>query len=234
MKRSSLTSVAYGTRLTQVLLKIFLIQDCTGSQRTKLSCRNTTLMQTSISSTAIRRCSRKFWISTARVSFIAPMMCVARYLKRSWRFGESMSFKSSHAAGWITKNIAKRKRIWTRWTATIPTEIACRTWIWQCTAWSPKELEIEIALYGENISLKFGPLLRSLIHLAWHRLVTKIWIKEKHDSNLRFILLVYCQYCLILHESLMDWRTLLDAPMWYVLGFDHFIFLNAMPRIRII
>ena len=224
MKRSSLMSAVYDTRPTQVLLKISLIQDCTGSRRTKHSCRNTTLIRTSISSTAIRPCSRKFWISTARVSFIAPMMCVVRYLKRSWRSGESMNFKSSHAAGWITKNIAKRKPIWTRWTGTILTEIAFLTWIWQCTAWSPKVLEIEIALYGENTSLKFGPLLRSLIHLAWHRLVTKIWIKGKHDSNLRFILLVFCQYCLILHESLMNCRTLLDVPMWSVLGFDHFIY----------
>lgn len=37
--------------------------------------------------------------------------------------------------------------------------------------------------------------------------------KRKHDCNLRFISPVYCQYCLILHESLMNFRTLLDVPM---------------------
>lgn len=41
----------------------------------------------------------------------------------------------------------------------------------------------------------------------------RFFTKEKHGSNLRFILLVYCQYCSILHESLMNYRTLLDASM---------------------
>lgn len=178
MKRSWSTLVEYGTRRTRVLLKISLIQDCTGSQKTKPSCRNTTPIRTSISSTAIRPCSRKFWISTAPENFTAPMMCVARYLKRSWRSGELTSFKSNHAAGWIIKSIAKRKRIWIRWTAMILTEIASLTWTWQCTDLSPKALGIEIALYGRNISLKFGPHSRSLIHRAWLRLVTKIYIKK--------------------------------------------------------
>ena len=234
MKRSWLMSVVYGTRPTQVLLKISLIQDCTGSQKIKHSCRSTTPIRTSISSTAIRQCSRKFWISTARENFTAPMMCVARYSKRSWRSGELMSFKSNHAAGWIIKNIEKRKRIWIRWTAMILTEIAFLTWTWQFTAWSPKALGIEIVLFGENISLKFGPHSRSLILRAWLRLVTKICMKEKHDSNLRFISLVYCQYCLILHESLMNCRTRLDVPMWCVLSLDHFIYLNIMARIRVV